>query len=823
MKKFLSIVLALLMLIPFSVLSVLAIDEATLMSEEESTAECTIGKQNIANEASVGYTGTWFFAINETLINDGNKDVVAHSPKNPTFTWQLKFGKPYEITNVDLYVNGTGKCYKCGGEHSASAANAVKSAQIILYDDLGAEVYKSEPMSRLEYDGEGQITKILEEAKFEFPKVSVSSITIEAKTDSYGSAFFREVEVYKEIGSHNWVLDEESSVPSTCTSNGKNFYDCECGATKQERTSKHTVEEWTVTQAPTTTATGMAEGPCVVPGCGGKGSKALERLILSDTEFSLTMNNFTVTEDVKAGSDLVVTQTPNEGREWQDLFDGVVETATWGPGNFWCGTGWSTSTLAVNDDLIGKTLAWDVKSSDVVVVAKDTVITAEHVALLKEKGVNEVGVVDENYSTLTIEFEQVYTLTMAELYVYSNNNHFSVDFIGEDGSVLKTVNKPNFEVSKYTRVIFTGDIYGMDVKAIVIRIHSAKWDGGVGLAFTELLIGAHECAFTDEAIASGTVDGCVTTFSGKCTRCQVQRSAAKIVKHTFEKDQDDPTKDKETVITEVTCYSNGIVNKHCTGCDQDVAQVVLATGEHVFDREKVVVEPNCGVMGTSYNECSTPGCSAKTEEFSTPTKGNHNFKWVEKEDAKADYTHEGVKVYRCEVCEQVDDSKGTEVSPILDASIVSSQDWTIRYTDFVSARANFKINLTKIKNLEKDGYTVNVYGIVQKGEVTKQVKIYGEGANAEYKSNGSFALVVKNAAASDEFKFSVLTVIESADEAFAETVTASKAIAGNNDGTVCVYDVAKYYINNDSRANRLESNFGTEVKNFYASLVEQAG
>ncbi|MBQ7411935.1 MAG: hypothetical protein IJW10_03405 [Clostridia bacterium] len=825
MKKFLSLVLALLMLIPFSALSVLATDDVPAPQNDEEEAKCTIDKQNIASEAYVTYEGQWFFAINEALINDGSKDQVAHSPKSPSFSWILKFGKPYEITNVDLYVNGTGKCGKCGYEHTADAYSAVKSVQILLYDDLGNEVYKSEPVSLLETNAEGAVMKILEEAKFEFPKVSVSTLIIQGKTDSYGGAYFREVEVYKEIGAHNWVLDEEISIPSTCTSNGKNFYDCECGAEKQERTSKHTVEEWTVIQAPTTTATGMAEGPCIVPGCGGRGSKALDRLILSDTEFPLTMNNFTVTEDVKTGNDMIVTQVPSEDRDLNDLFDGVIETATWQPGNFWCGTGWYSTNYPVDDKVIGMTMAYELKRNNEVIFPADTVIDETVLAKLKELGENEVAIKDVNYSTLTIELDQVYTITMAELYVFSNNNTFSVDFIGADGNSVKLVEKANFECSGgYAKLVFTGEVYGLDVKKIVVTIKSAKWAGGTGLVFTEFKLGAHECLFTDEAIASGTVDGCTTTFSGKCIRCQAMRTDAKVVTHTFEKDPNNPTEDKVTVITEATCFSNGIVTKHCTKCNTDVKQVALATGKHVFDREKVVLAPNCGVTGISYNECSTPGCTAKTEEFSTPTKGEHKYKWEEKEDDKADYTHTGTKVYICEVCNHINEAEGTQESPKADPKIVSSQDWTIRYTDFVSARANFKMNLSKVKEIESEGYTVEVIAVVQKGETKKEIKIYGDGAAENtYRTNGTFSLVVKNAKPSDEFKFSVITLIESTDEAYAEVTTAGKAIAGNNDGTVSVYDVAKYYINNDSRANRLEANYGIEVKDFYASLVEQAG
>lgn len=850
------------MLIPFSMISVLA----TTTPAAQENKECTVSTENIAGEASIAYSGNFFWALEGSLLVDGNKENQAHSPSSPNFSWITKFGKAYEITNIDVYVNGTGNCPRCGRTHEIELQDEgepglVKSIQLILRDDLGNEVYKSDVISFVEYDGDGKLIDFSTEYKFKFAKLSVATAEFVVKSNSWGGAIFNEIEIYKEVGEHNWVLDEDKTVPSSCTANGKNVFKCECGAKKEETTNQHTVEEWTIIEQPTTTTTGTAEGPCTVPGCGGIGSKALPRLMLSDNEFSLNLNNLKVTEDVKewpVPDDATADNLPYSSRNKDSLFDGFIETVTWHPvDTIWCGTAFNYpyEEVAIDDPiLIGKYTSDEFKGMvfddkeqkevEKVIVAKNTLITAEVIETLKGLSVAKLNVYEPYHSTLTVTFDQVYTLTTAELFVYSNWCHFAIEFLGADGTVLKSIDKASFQNDRYQRLIFTGEVYGMDIKSIVITVKGAKWEGGSGLAFTEMKLGAHECEFKPEDIAAGSKDGCVTTFNGKCIICQKNRVDAKVTEHTFEKDEQDPTKDKivET-ITEVSCYRNGIVKKHCTGCNQDIEVVIDATGDHVFDYDnpvyvkemqtdesgnevEVELKPDCGTPGMGYEKCKTEGCAATTAPHVIPPQGEHSYDWLEKEETMADYTHEGTEFSTCTVCGHIDESAGTQASKKLTANILSAQDWTIRYTDFVSPRATFTINMKTVQNVEDAGFDVKIYGIAQKGETVKEIQVYGEGTTTGYYAKsgtkGTFSLVVKNAALGDEFKFSAKVVISSADGATAETVTSTKTMTGNSDGTVCTYDIAKYYISSENRASKLEAKYGASVKNFYADIASKA-
>lgn len=856
MKRFLSIVLVCLMLIPFSMISVLA---TTAEAPAPQNAECTASKQNIAGEASVAYNGNYFWALDGTLLVDGKRDNQAHSPSQPNFSWIIKFGKAYEITNIDLYVNGTGYCAKCGKQHIIEIEEnpgLVTSVQVIMRNDLGVEVYKSDLISFVEYSEDGDLLEIKREAKIKFAKISVATIEFVVKSNySYGGALFNEVEVYKEIGEHAWTLDEAKSTPSSCEEEGENVYNCACGAKKEETVPQHKVEEWTVTQQPTTTETGMAEGPCTVPGCGKTGAKALDRLVLSDNEFQLNLDNLTVTEDVKESSDPLEmdnTRIPNESRDKNALFDGVIETDTWAPTNFWCGTSFTIPTdgVTVDDALIGKYMNEDIKvkyfdekeqaEKEKTEIGKNTLITAEIVQKLKDLEVATVNVYDRNDSTLTVTFDQVYTLTMAELYVWSNDNYFVIEFFGADGTLLKSVDKARYASNDYKRLIFTGEIYGMDVKSVVITIKGAKWPGGKGLAFTELKLGAHKCEFKAEDIAKGTTENCVTTFDAKCIICQKDRVDAKITNHTFEKDTTDPTQDKIVeVVQEVNCYRNGVVKKHCSECDTDVSVTVEATGQHDFDYSKpiyvkekrvnedgeeieVELKPTCGDEGMGYEKCKVSGCIATTSPHVLAPEGDHSYEWIERDDAKSDYTHEGTQDWKCKVCGDIDAEKGTQTSKKVDRSFVSASDWTIRYTDFVSPRATFSIKLKTVQAIEEEGFSVKIYGVVEKGEEIKEVQVYGTGATGTYAKNGAFSLVVKNASVNDEFKFYAKTVITSTDSASTEKTITTKVLTGNSDGTVCATDVARYYATSESRAQKLADKYGEAVKNFYVKLADKA-
>ena len=812
MKRILSILLAVLMLVPLCVLGISAEGEDT-----EAPASCTVGAKNIASEASVGYVGTHFWAINGAKLVDNNREELAHSPVY-SFSYTFKFGSLKNISSIVALVNGTGHCSSCGYEHTAEGGNTVRSISIKLSDDTGKIIYESDAIDLYDdTDPENVIVKT--EAKFEFDTMAVSSVEMFVETPSWGSAYFREVEIYQEIGEHAWVADAENSVASSCEESGIDAFKCACGATKEVQTNQHTVEEWTTVLAPTTTASGIAQGVCTVPGCGGTAAKALPRLSLTDNQKKLNFDHITLIEDVKNIQDYVDEShadynnnmyIPNANKSAAALFDNIIDNDTFAPKNFWCGTAFGVIRVLVPDDP-----ATPEDETQYEIATPDNPDTTD-----KDE---TTYAYDYYYSTLTIEFDQVYSLTQAELYAYSNWNNFKIEFKGADGSTVKEITKNNFQTSSYQRLIFTGDIYGENIKSIVITVLGAKWEGGKGLAFTEMKLSAHECEFSDSDIASGTTENCVTTFNGTCLRCKAVRTNAQITSHTWEKDETDATQDKivET-LAEVTCYGNGQIVKHCTVCDQNVKLVVPATEAHVwgetkFDKENVTYAPTCGDVGLGYERCTNEGCTSTSEIHTVPPRGEHTYKWLEKVGFEADYTHDGVKAFTCSVCSQIDESKGTQVSPMLDSKkLVNAREWSVRYTDFVSPRATFKISTATINEIELSGFSVKVFGVVQKGEETKEVQVYGDGARGLIRKDGTFSLVVKNAQYGDDYKFSVrieITCLE--DNTSSASIAPSRNLSTAGDGLVSAQDIANYYLA-PSRVGSLDDG----VKALYEQIVK---
>ncbi|MBE6625311.1 MAG: hypothetical protein E7622_06685 [Ruminococcaceae bacterium] len=812
MKRILSIILAVLMLIPLCVLGISAEGEGA-----NQNATCTVGAKNIANEASVGYVGAHFWAIDGAKLVDNNKEHLAHSPVYD-FSYTFKFGSLKTISSVVALVNGEGHCSSCGYAHTADAGNSVRGVSIKLSDDTGKIVYESDVINLYD-DTDPENIVLGTEAKFEFDAIAVSTVEIFVKTPSWGGAYFREVEIFQEIGEHAWVADAENTVPSSCEAAGVDAFKCACGATKEIQTNQHTVEEWTTILAPTTTASGIAQGECTVPGCGGKAAKELPRLSLTDNQNKLNLNNISVSENPYNIQDYLTENhpdykkdfnnnmyIPNVDRNPEALFDNIIDTGT----NFWCGTAFRIRKILVYDDP-----ATEEDETQFDIVKPDDPETPD-------KDETEYAY-DTYYSTLTIDFDQSYILTQAELYVYSNWNYFTIEFKGADGNAIKSITKTNFETSGCQRLIFTGDVYGESIKSIVITVTGSKWEGGKGLAFTEMKLSAHECEFLPEDIANGTTENCVTTFSGTCLRCKSARTDAKIVSHTWEKDETDPTQDKIVqTLTEVTCYGNGKVEKHCTVCDQNIALVVPATEAHVwgetkYDKENVTYKPTCGDVGLGYERCTNEGCTATSEIHTVPPQGEHNYKWTEKVGFEADYTHDGVKAFTCAVCSQIDESKGTQVSPMLDSKkLVSAREWSIRYTDFVSPRATFKISMGTINQIELDGFSVKVFGVVQKGEETREVQVYGDGARGLIRKDGTFSLVVKNAQYSDDYKFSVRVEITCIADSTASTgVAPSRNLSTAGDGQVSAKDIATYYLA-PNRADSLDEH----VKALYEQIAK---
>jgi hypothetical protein len=319
---------------------------------------------------------------------------------------------------------------------------------------------------------------------------------------------------------------------------------------------------------------------------------------------------------------------------------------------------------------------------------------------------------------------------------------------------------------------------------------------------------------------------CKTTFDGTCWMCGEARTGVVEYNHTFEKETGTESDkiyttnaDETTDYKDATCYTDGKGYKHCTVCDVDVDTIIPATGNHDFENGAPVYDddkaPTCGEGSTGHKKCATEGCPAVSEDCDFPATGEHSkWSWKVIPGQEPDYTHTGLKGYYCGVCGYKDTSKEDQVAAMEKLNCVTQKDWSIRYTDFISARATFKINKNNIEAID-DEFDVKIFGVVQKGEVTKEVQVYGEGATGKVGNDGTFSLVVKGASYTDEYKFSVRIEITCKDDnTKAESTVNSKNLTTAPDGTVSAKNVAEYFL----APNRVDA-LDAEVKKLYETIV----
>lgn len=569
-------------------------------------------------------------------------------------------------------------------------------------------------------------------------------------------------------------------VAPDCTNGGYVQYTCDktCGDAECDYTYKTAERDalghikndsTTVVAEPTIISNKIIKYTCQRTDCGVDFEAEVPGTMLKnpdDAQFDITMDNITSIDEVLGEAE------SSANRNKDQLFDGITVMGDyWTPKNFW-----SASTG----------------------------------------------------SSLTINFDKEYVILDATIYAASNDdNTLKIQcFDAEGNEVGKTYQSVLAMGITEAPVSLKGNFALAKVKKIVITVVFDKWGKGNdgAMKLTELEIVAHKCEYKEEDRAFTEVfpTECKTVFDGTCHLCGIYAEDVVEYSHTFEKEEG-TTNDKLYVDTPATCITPGVGHNHCTVCDADVSLVIESTGIHDFEngKETVVTKNNCGTAGEAYKTCAIEGCGAKSENYVLEPTGKHpRYNWVELEGQEADYTHEGVMGSFCAVCNTRDEEAGTKASNKLTLDCIKNNiNWSIRYTDYVSPRANFKLNKSVIEDIA-DEYSVKVYGVVKKGEVVKEVLIYDEdGAASGVKSDGTFALVVKNAGYTEEYEFSVrVEITDLEDKTSATSIVLPKPLTTDTSAsTTSAKDVATYFLASSSRAGSLDA----EVKKFY-ELVKAA-
>lgn len=567
------------------------------------------------------------------------------------------------------------------------------------------------------------------EAKFEV-EATVSFVRATCYTTNGWFGEITEFYAYSEIGHNFDTFVEEKSTPSTCTTRGTNVFACACGAEISEPAPLHNLISETITKRPTINSTGTLEGEC--KDCHETIERVIPVLDIADYVTRLTADDITTSEELPADA------AEDAKRNKDAIMDGKVNLDPYagnGTYNFWFGPAGSK---------------------------------------------------------LTIEFNEEFILYSVVLHVYSNWSGFKIEFFSATGTEVYSYENNAYQGGQ--AMSFTEDLMNKKVQKVVITSLHAKNTNGVNNGgmqiFSELEIQAHKCEY-DMDEATNVVEGakCKKTFDGTCIICEWTRTG---VTRDFHENELDVSETDN--VSPATCVSNGYKKVICSECGTKQTIVEYATGIHDFKDAKLKYKDDkketCGEGATAWPLCNV--CGAKGEEMTFEATGNHTY--ADTVTTLSTYTKPGVMESVCSVCAAPEPGAEPKDAPLATLNPgFTALDYSIRRTDFLATRVSFRMDLGRIKSLEEQGYDVKVYGVVAKGDVTKEVQIYGQGATGVYSDRGEFSIVVKNATSyEDEYEYSVKMVITDVNGK-AEAVTISRDMSTNNNKAVSMYDVAKYY------------------------------
>ena len=137
MKRTISMILAILMLLPIIASMVVAVSPDDVVISDKPTNVASLGE---VSESKGLYWTNWY---GDTLI-DGDKENGTYSPKGRDVSIKLSFEQEYYISSLVLVVNGKGSA---SGDSFDEVVYDTASVKVKGYDKKGALVYESEIMN----------------------------------------------------------------------------------------------------------------------------------------------------------------------------------------------------------------------------------------------------------------------------------------------------------------------------------------------------------------------------------------------------------------------------------------------------------------------------------------------------------------------------------------------------------------------------------------------------------------------------------------------------------------------------------------------------
>ena len=203
---------------------------------------------------------------------------------------------------------------------------------------------------------------------------------------------------------------------------------------------------------------------------------------------------------------------------------------------------------------------------------------------------------------------------------------------------------------------------------------------------------ASEAVFTGSALGHSLTEWsvitevtCTTngTQERHCTRCDYKQTRTIVAKgHSY---------GLWNVTKKVGCITDGEQSRECSVCGNKETKTIAATGVHSYGSWKVAKAATCTTTGTKVRSCSE--CGAKETVIIQPT----GHKYVES-TVKPTYTEKGYTLHKCSECGTFYKSSYTDKLVLASVSGVK-----------LAGRAADALRVSWKRNTSADGYIVEIY------------------------------------------------------------------------------------------------------------------
>ena len=203
---------------------------------------------------------------------------------------------------------------------------------------------------------------------------------------------------------------------------------------------------------------------------------------------------------------------------------------------------------------------------------------------------------------------------------------------------------------------------------------------------------ASEAVFTGSALGHSLTEWsvitevtCTTngTQERHCTRCDYKQTRTIVAKgHSY---------GLWNVTKKVGCITDGEQSRECSVCGNKETKTIAATGVHSYGSWKVAKAATCTTTGTKVRSCSE--CGAKETVILQPT----GHKYVES-TVKPTYTEKGYTLHKCSECGTSYKSSYTDKLVLASVSGVK-----------LAGRAADALRVSWNRNTSADGYIVEIY------------------------------------------------------------------------------------------------------------------